>query len=177
MENTWHKWKMDLGISKGFMNMVFFKPEILDWEIRSSIFINTLQFWFCIFFNTLWFVTLLDQLGNGLLMNTGAMSWYTGCQTRKALCTAMAGTSAVANIGAQVKFYKQFKFCLIYNAEKWNYFVQILLENPATLASANGNDFRPVQQSSGMKQSSMLFLWLWKSCLGSCKNVQQLHKK
>ena len=67
--------------------MVFI-PEILsDWhsEIRSSIFAGCHD-------------TARPTSGNVILMNTGAISWYSGRQTTTALCTAMAETIALAKV-------------------------------------------------------------------------------
>ena len=72
----------------------------------------------------------------------------------------MAGTSVIAKIASQVNYLQAIQVLFDLQSRKVDHCVLILLENPATFTSADGNDFITVQpereHSSGMKQSSML---------------------
>ena len=81
--------------------------------------------------------------GNVILMNAGAIAWYSGRQTTTALCTAMAETIALAKVVVKVKYLRAILFDLQCRQVEPTYIDSTIVwvDNTATLAVANGNDF------------------------------------
>ena len=50
--------------------------------------------------------------GNVILMNAGTIAWYSGHQTKTALCTAMAETIALAKVALKVMYLREILFDL-----------------------------------------------------------------
>jgi len=87
--------------------------------------------------------TARSTSGHVVLMNGGAIAWYSGRQTTTALCTAMAETIALAKVAVKVKYLRAILFDLQCKQEEPTYIDSTIVwvDNTATLAVANGNDF------------------------------------
>ena len=87
--------------------------------------------------------TARSTSGNVILMNAVAISWYSGRQTTTALCTAMAETIALAKVVVKVKYLRAILFDLQCRQVEPTYIHSAIVwvDNTATLAAANGNDF------------------------------------
>ena len=106
-------------------------------------------------------------------MNAGAIAWYSGRQTTTALCTAMAETIALAKVVVKVKYLRAILFDLpCRQVEPTNIDSTIVwVDNTATLAVANGNDFthetvrkltvRPVLSMKLILPVSSSYLYAW----------------
>ena len=76
-------------------------------------------------------------------MNGGVVAYYSGRQTTTALCTAMAETIALTKVTVKVKHMRNIFFDLKCQQAEPTYIDSTIVwvDNPATLAVANGNDF------------------------------------
>lgn len=85
--------------------------------------------------------------GHLVLMNGGAIAWYSACQMTTVncsrVCTAMVETIALAKVAVKVKYFRAIMFNLQCNQGEPTYTNSTIVwvHKTATLAVANGNGF------------------------------------